>query len=135
MSAISAPAPDAQTTASDAPARGKEDRPDGCFAVLELAVKNHPGALSHVCGLFARRAYNLEAMACLPTGDGKISRLWLLVHEDERLPQVIKQVRKLEDVAEVIDHGSDRKIFVKLEGVLLTGEETEATRQESDKLH
>lgn len=132
MAAISAPAPEAPATA---PAQKEESCSEDRFAVLELAVKNHPGALSHVCGLFARRAYNLEAMACLPTGDGKISRLWLLVHEDERLPQVIKQVMKLEDVAEVIDHGSDREIFVRMERVLQTGEGAEAPRQESDKLH
>ena len=27
-------------------------------AVLRLRVRNHPGVMSHVCGLFARRAFN-----------------------------------------------------------------------------
>lgn len=26
--------------------------------ILELTVRNHPGVMTHVCGLFARRAYS-----------------------------------------------------------------------------
>jgi acetolactate synthase-1/3 small subunit len=29
--------------------------------VLELDVNNHAGVMSHVVGLFSRRAYNVEA--------------------------------------------------------------------------
>ena len=32
-----------------------QDKPQ---VILELAVRNHPGVMSHVCGLFARRAFN-----------------------------------------------------------------------------
>jgi acetolactate synthase-1/3 small subunit len=67
-------------------------------SVLQLTVQNHPGVMSHVCGLFARRAYNLEGIVCLPVGDGKTSRMLLLVNEDEKLEQVIRQTRKLVDV-------------------------------------
>ena len=28
--------------------------------VISVLVRNHPGVLSHVAGLFARRAYNIE---------------------------------------------------------------------------
>lgn len=41
---------------------------------LELAVRNHPGVMSHVCGLFARRAYNVEGILCMPLAGGKESR-------------------------------------------------------------
>jgi hypothetical protein len=30
--------------------------------VLELDVNNHPGVMSHVVGLFSRRAYNVEGI-------------------------------------------------------------------------
>lgn len=83
--------------------------------VLELAVNNHPGVMSHVVGLFARRAYNVEGILCMPVGDGSISRIWLLVCEDVRLPQMIKQVEKLEDVLDVRRHGADHAIFERLE--------------------
>ena len=59
-------------------------------AVLELSVNNHAGVLSHVVGLFARRAYNLEGICCLPVGEGTNSRIWLLVNEDARLEQITK---------------------------------------------
>ena len=84
-------------------------------AVLELTVNNHPGVMSLVCGLFARRAYNLEGILCMPVGDGDRSRIWLLVNEDDRLEQVMRQVRKLEDVSEVRRHPAAHAAFVRLE--------------------
>lgn len=83
--------------------------------VLELTVNNHPGVMSHVCGLFARRAYNVEGILCMPVGDGRQSRIWLLVNEDQRLEQMIRQVSKLEDVCGVRRHGTDHEVFVGLE--------------------
>jgi acetolactate synthase-1/3 small subunit len=70
-------------------------------AVLRLLVRNHAGVMSHVCGLFARRAFNVEGILCLPVGDGRRSAILLLVYEDERLEQLIRQLRKLEDVLEI----------------------------------
>ena len=29
--------------------------------ILELTVRNHPGVMTHVCGLFARRAFRFMA--------------------------------------------------------------------------
>jgi acetolactate synthase-1/3 small subunit len=57
--------------------------------------------MSHVCGLFARRAFNVEGILCMPVGDATRSAVLLLVHEDDRLEQVVRQLRKLEDVVEV----------------------------------
>lgn len=84
-------------------------------SVLELTVNNHPGVMSHVCGLFSRRAYNVEGILCMPIGDGTRSRVWLLVNEDERLDNMIKQLHKLEDVLAVSRHGADHKVFTQLE--------------------
>ena len=80
-------------------------------AVLEVSVNNHPGVMSHVCGLFSRRAYNVEGIACMPVGDGQTSRIWLLVEDQYRLAQMITQVRKLEDVSDVIRHAGDHAVF------------------------
>jgi acetolactate synthase-1/3 small subunit len=84
-------------------------------AVLELTVHNHPGVMSHICGLFARRAYNVEGILCMPIGSGAHSRIWLLVHADHRLEQMIKQVQKLADVLSVRRHGADHTVFTRLE--------------------
>ena len=69
--------------------------------VLRLLVRNHPGVMSHVCGLFARRAFNLEAIVCLPVGDATRSVILLIAGEDDRLEQMVRQLGKLEDVLEV----------------------------------
>ena len=84
-------------------------------AVLEIDVNNHAGVMSHVVGLFSRRAYNVEGILCLPVGDGRQSRIWLLVNEDQRLAQMIKQVEKLEDVIAIRRHNADHAVFQDLE--------------------
>ena len=84
-------------------------------AVLEIDVNNHAGVMSHVVGLFSRRSYNVEGILCLPVGDGRQSRIWLLVNEDLRLPQMMKQVEKLEDVIAIRRHNADHAVFQELE--------------------
>ncbi len=84
-------------------------------AVLELTVNNHPGVMSHVCGLFARRAYNVEGILCMPLPEGRLSRIWLLVNEEARLEQIIRQTMKLEDVVHVERHSATHEVFVGLE--------------------
>jgi acetolactate synthase-1/3 small subunit len=84
-------------------------------AVLEIDVNNHAGVMSHVVGLFSRRSYNVEGILCLPVGDGRQSRIWLLVNEDQRLAQMMKQVEKLEDVIAIRRHNADHAVFQDLE--------------------
>lgn len=69
--------------------------------VLRLEVRNHPGVMSHVSGLFARRAFNVDGIVCLPIGDGARSAILLLVRADDRLEQLVRQLAKLEDVLEI----------------------------------
>jgi len=71
--------------------------------------------MSHVCGLFSRRAFNVEGILCMPIGDGRRSRIYLLVNEDERLQNMVKQLYKLEDVLEVAQHDPDHRVFAQLE--------------------
>lgn len=75
--------------------------PPRAAAFLRLLVRNHPGVMSHICGLFARRAFNVEGILCLPVADGTRSVILLVVNDDERLEQLIRQLRKLEDVLDV----------------------------------
>jgi acetolactate synthase I/III small subunit len=87
-------------------------------AVLRLHVRNHPGVMSHVCGLFARRAFNVEGIVCLPVGDATKSAILLLVHDDERLEQLVHQLRKLEDVLDIERTTDGRDVFVAVERYL-----------------
>lgn len=86
-----------------------------CKVVLELDVNNHPGVMSHICNLFARRAFNVEGILCMPLADGAHSRIWLLVFDDQRLEQMVRQLEKLEDVLGVRRHGADHEVFVRME--------------------
>ena len=84
--------------------------------VLELDVNNHAGVMSHVVGMFSRRAYNVEGILCMPVeSNNEISRIWLTVNEDARLDQMVKQLEKLEDVRTVRRHGAGHEVFERLE--------------------
>lgn len=87
--------------------------------VLELGVANHPGVMSHICNLFARRAFNVEGILCMPVGSADTSRIWLLVFEDQRLEKMIKQVEKLEDVLYVKRHAGEHPVFGRLDEFFL----------------
>ena len=83
--------------------------------VLELDVNNHAGVMSHIVGLFSRRAYNVEGILCMPVGSGETSRIWLLVFEDQRLEKMVRQLEKLEDVRYVERHAGDHPVFGRLD--------------------
>jgi acetolactate synthase-1/3 small subunit len=51
----------------------------------------------------------------MPIGTGAQSRIWLRVYADDRLEQMLKQLRKLEDVVGVQRHGADHEVFLCLE--------------------
>ena len=84
------------------------------LTTLHLSVNNHPGVLSHVCGLFAGRAYNLEGVLVTPEANGDTCRMWLVVKDDGRMEQIIHQVRKLHDVLEVNADAVDSGVFTRL---------------------
>ena len=67
-----------------------------------MLVRNHPGVLSHVAGLFTRRGYNIQSIAAGETANPNITRMTIVVDEDEAvIEQVSKQIRKLIDVIKV----------------------------------
>ena len=87
------------------------------LTLLKLTVNNHPGVLSHICGLFARRMYNLEGVMIRPVINSaeNISRVWLLVNEEQRLQQLIRQTEKLIDVISVEQHDPQGSVFAQTE--------------------
>ncbi|CQI88480.1 acetolactate synthase 1 regulatory subunit [Yersinia rohdei] len=85
---------------------------------LLLRVRNHAGVMSHICGLFARRAFNVEGILCLPLAGGEESRIWLQVLDDQRLLQMISQLEKLEDVLQVQRFGPEMPIFDQVEDLI-----------------
>jgi acetolactate synthase-1/3 small subunit len=78
--------------------------------ILELTVRNHPGTMSHITGLFARRAFNLEAILVVPLPGGETSRILLHMANEPKLEQVERQLVNLHDVLSVrhrVDLASD----------------------------
>ncbi|KAJ51407.1 acetolactate synthase-1/3 small subunit [Clostridium tetanomorphum] len=72
--------------------------------VLSVIVDNNPGELLRICQLFNRRGYNLESVTAGETERLNISRLTLIVkvEKEEIIHQIIKQIKKLEYVYNVI---------------------------------
>lgn len=85
------------------------------MVTLELKVINHPGVMMHIVSLFARRAFNLEGIACFPSRDGIHSRIWLRVYDDGKLEQIQLQLEKLVDVVEVSNHAASHEAFQRME--------------------
>ena len=90
--------------------------PEG--AILRLIVRNHPGVMSHICGLFSRRSFNLDGIICVPLADAARSEMMLLVKDDARLGQLILQLQKLHDVIEVHPAPAMRAAFESVAGLL-----------------
>ncbi|MCP3927443.1 MAG: ACT domain-containing protein [Desulfobacterales bacterium] len=87
--------------------------------IIELEVNNHPGVLSQVAGLFARRAFNLEGILCLSIGDKTKSIIKLLVNKDDRISQIVKQLEKLYDISGVKVKEDDQSFFNNLRETLI----------------
>jgi acetolactate synthase-1/3 small subunit len=78
---------------------------------VAILVENHPGVLTRVAGLFARRGYNIESLAVGITQDPKISRITIVVQGNgHTLEQVTKQLNKLVNVIKVSDITEDPHI-------------------------
>lgn len=72
--------------------------------VLSLLVEDKPGLLTRVAGLFARRSFNIESLAVGPTEMAGLSRITVVVDQDEHLlEQVTKQLNKLVNVIKIVE--------------------------------
>ncbi|HWQ41917.1 MAG TPA: acetolactate synthase small subunit [Desulfosporosinus sp.] len=71
---------------------------------LAALVENHPGVLTRVAGLFARRAYNIDSLSVCQTEDPELSRMTIVVDGDDQvIEQVRNQLNKLVIVHSVTD--------------------------------
>lgn len=70
--------------------------------ILSIYVKNRPGVMSSVSGLFTRRAFNIDSIAVGTTEDPEVSTMTIVMKGDENdLRQFQGQLLKLADVIEV----------------------------------
>ncbi len=70
--------------------------------VLSLLVDNQSGVLTRITSLFGRRGFNIDSLTVSTTDDPSISRITLVVHDDEVvLDQIIKQTQRLEETRDI----------------------------------
>jgi acetolactate synthase-1/3 small subunit len=80
--------------------------------VLSVLVKNHPGVLSRISGLFARRGYNISSLTVGETEDSEYSRVTIELYGDEYvLEQIHNQLNKLFDVLQTLELKSDKAVL------------------------
>ncbi|MDD2481010.1 MAG: acetolactate synthase small subunit [Lutispora sp.] len=83
--------------------------------VLSILVENRSGVLSKISGLFARRGYNIDSLTVGETEDPHISRMTIVVKDDESIvEQINKQLNKLIDVIKIIELSEQRSVFREL---------------------
>lgn len=71
---------------------------------ISVLVENHPGVLSRVSGLFARRGFNIESLAVGTTAQPDVSCITIVVDDKENVvEQINKQLNKLIDVIKLKD--------------------------------
>ncbi|MCL5676707.1 MAG: acetolactate synthase small subunit [Firmicutes bacterium] len=76
----------------------------GVRRLVAILVENHPGVLTRVAGLFARRGFNIDSVAVGVTDVPGLSRMTIGVEGDEAtVEQVTKQLNKLIQVLKVVD--------------------------------
>ena len=70
--------------------------------ILPVLVENSAGVLSQVSRMFSRKGYNIDSLAVGTTEDPTISRMTILVNEDEeQIEQIASQLAKLLPVISV----------------------------------
>jgi acetolactate synthase I/III small subunit len=71
---------------------------------ISVLVRNEPGVLARVSGLFARRGFNIRSLAVGETDDPRVSRInVVVVGELPIIEQVVKQLKRLVSVIKVSD--------------------------------
>ena len=72
--------------------------------IIACLVRDAPGVLHRISGLFARRGFNINSITEGPTTKEGVSRMTIVVNGDERaLEQVTKQLNKQIDIIKVSD--------------------------------
>ena len=70
--------------------------------ILAIVVRNQPGVLMRVAGLFSRRGYNIDSLAVGITSNPEFSRMTVTMDADEpTIRQVCLQLTKLVEVEKV----------------------------------
>jgi len=71
---------------------------------ISVIVENKFGVLARVAGMFSGRGFNIDTLNVAPMHDPSMSRITVVLKgDDSALDMVIKQLRKLINVVDVLD--------------------------------
>lgn len=83
--------------------------------IVSALVENKPGVLFRVTNLFRARNFNIESITVGSTEQKDLSRMTISTSSDERmLDQLVKQLRKLIDVVDVVVLDTDKTVYREL---------------------
>jgi acetolactate synthase-1/3 small subunit len=78
---------------------------------IAVLVRDSPGVLAKISGLFSRRGYNIESLAVGHSETPGVSRMTIIVEGDEKaLEQIKKQLNKLIDTIKVVDLDPNKSV-------------------------
>ncbi len=97
--------------------------------LYSVLVQNRSGVLSKVCGLFARRCFNIDSLAVGETDDPEVSCITIVSSGDRStLEQIEKQLNKKIDVIKIKTFSEEESISREL--MLVKVRYTKANRRE-----
>ena len=66
---------------------------------MVLVVKNHPGVLLRITGLFTRRGFNIDSLTAFPDEKKEFTTMTITTYGDSAAAkQMIRQVNKVQEV-------------------------------------
>jgi acetolactate synthase-1/3 small subunit len=78
---------------------------------ISVLVENKFGVLARVSGMFSGRGFNIDSLNVAPTNDPHLSRITATLKGDRAaLDMIIKQLRKLVNVVEVLDFAEGQAV-------------------------
>lgn len=96
---------------------------------ISVFVENKFGVLARIAGLFSARGFNISSLAVAETEDPAVSRMTIVVEDDDKtLEQIKKQLNKLIDVITIKDITKEH--FVNRELLLIKVEAATAAKKE-----
>lgn len=97
--------------------------------LYSILVENRSGVLAKVCGLFARRVFNIDSLAVGETDDPQVSCITILSSGDSTtLEQIEKQLNKKIDVIKIKTFSEEESVSREL--MLVKVRYTKSNRRE-----
>ena len=82
---------------------------------IGMMVYDEPGVMSKICGMFARRGFNIDTISVGKTHETGISKIVITaIADDKKIEQVEKQLNKMIDVVKVSDLPAEESVIREL---------------------